>query len=142
MLYISRNKNIYLVEYVPELRKKLTTCAAYITYGGYNATVEILKGKIPSILDYQVHIAKDSMFNTPAVFPVYTSMLTLEWLKNIGGISAIEEINNKLKSKYIKHWYNLGIELIDSINRIYDTRTALTQYAYKGRYSALWHIVP
>jgi len=51
--------------------------------------------KIPSILDYQVHIAKDSMFNTPAVFPVYTSMLTLEWLKNIGGISAIEEINNK-----------------------------------------------
>ena len=51
--------------------------------------------KIPSMLDYQVHIGKDSMFNTPAVFPVYTSMLTLEWLKNIGGISAIEEINEK-----------------------------------------------
>ena len=51
--------------------------------------------KIPSILDYQVHIEKDSMFNTPAVFPVYTSMLTLEWLKNLGGIPAIEEINNK-----------------------------------------------
>ena len=51
--------------------------------------------KIPSILDYQVHIAKDSMFNTPAVFPVYTSMLTLEWLKNLGGIAAIEEVNNK-----------------------------------------------
>ena len=45
-----KNKNIYLVEYVPELRKKLTTCAGYITYGGYNATVEILKGQIPSIL--------------------------------------------------------------------------------------------
>ncbi len=51
--------------------------------------------KIPSMLDYQVHIAKDSMFNTPAVFPVYTSMLTLEWLKNLGGIAAIEEINEK-----------------------------------------------
>jgi len=51
--------------------------------------------KIPSMLDYQVHIAKDSMFNTPAVFPVYTSMLTLEWLKNLGGISAIEKINEK-----------------------------------------------
>jgi phosphoserine aminotransferase len=51
--------------------------------------------KIPSILDYQVNIAKDSMFNTPAVFPIYVSMLTLEWLKNIGGIPAIEEINNK-----------------------------------------------
>ncbi|WP_396637931.1 3-phosphoserine/phosphohydroxythreonine transaminase [Maribacter sp. R77961] len=51
--------------------------------------------KIPSMLDYQVHIGKDSMFNTPAVFPVYTSMLTLEWLKNLGGIAAIEEINEK-----------------------------------------------
>jgi len=51
--------------------------------------------KIPSMLDYQVHINKDSMFNTPAVFPVYTSMLTLQWLKDMGGIKTIEEINNK-----------------------------------------------
>ena len=50
---------------------------------------------IPSMLDYQVHIGKDSMYNTPAVFPVYVSMLTLEWLKNLGGISEIEKINNK-----------------------------------------------
>ncbi len=50
---------------------------------------------IPSMLDYQVHLSKDSMFNTPAVFPVYVSMLTLEWLKNLGGISEIEKINNK-----------------------------------------------
>lgn len=51
--------------------------------------------KIPSMLDYKVHISKDSMFNTPAVFAVYTCMLTLEWLKNLGGIPAIEEINEK-----------------------------------------------
>ena len=51
--------------------------------------------KIPSMLDYKVHISKDSMFNTPPVFAVYVSMLTLEWLKDLGGISAIEEINNK-----------------------------------------------
>ncbi|WP_209400161.1 3-phosphoserine/phosphohydroxythreonine transaminase [Pseudozobellia sp. WGM2] len=51
--------------------------------------------QIPSMLDYQVHISKDSMFNTPPVFAVYTSMLTLEWLKNLGGISAIEETNDK-----------------------------------------------
>ena len=50
---------------------------------------------IPSMLDYQVHIGKDSMYNTPAVFPVYVSMLTLAWLKELGGISAIEKINNK-----------------------------------------------
>lgn len=51
--------------------------------------------KIPSMMDYQVHIAKDSMFNTPSVFAVYVSMLTLQWLKDLGGIAAIEEINEK-----------------------------------------------
>ncbi|MDG1573002.1 3-phosphoserine/phosphohydroxythreonine transaminase [Robiginitalea sp. M366] len=51
--------------------------------------------KIPSMLDYQVHISKDSMFNTPPVFAVYTSMLTLQWLKAQGGIAAMEERNAK-----------------------------------------------
>ncbi len=36
----------------------------------------------------------DSMFNTPAVYPTYVSMLTLEWLKDLGGIAEIEKINN------------------------------------------------
>ena len=49
---------------------------------------------IPSMLDYQVHIAKDSMFNTPSVFAVYVSMLTLQWLKDLGGVAAIEKVNN------------------------------------------------
>jgi phosphoserine aminotransferase len=48
---------------------------------------------IPAMLDYQNHIKSDSMFNTPAVFPVYVSMLTLQWLKDLGGIAAIEKIN-------------------------------------------------
>ncbi|MEZ4841668.1 MAG: 3-phosphoserine/phosphohydroxythreonine transaminase [Flavobacteriaceae bacterium] len=48
---------------------------------------------IPSMLNYQVHISKDSMYNTPAVYAVYVSMLTLQWLKDLGGIPAIEKIN-------------------------------------------------
>ena len=48
---------------------------------------------IPSMLDYKTHIDKDSMFNTPPVFAVYTSMLTLEWLKENGGITNIEKKN-------------------------------------------------
>lgn len=48
---------------------------------------------IPNILNYQQHITKESMYNTPPVFAVYTSLLTLQWLKKIGGISAIEKIN-------------------------------------------------
>ncbi|MFV0530195.1 MAG: 3-phosphoserine/phosphohydroxythreonine transaminase [Flavobacteriales bacterium] len=50
---------------------------------------------IPSYLDYKVHIDKESMFNTPPVFAVYTSMLTLEWLKAKGGIETIEKINDE-----------------------------------------------
>ena len=58
---------------------------------------EILKKTnriIPSMLDYSKHIKADSMYNTPAVFPVYASLLTLQWLKKLGGIAAIEKINN------------------------------------------------
>lgn len=50
---------------------------------------------IPSMLNYKTHIEKDSMFNTPAVFPVYVSMLTMQWLKDLGGISFIEKVNDK-----------------------------------------------
>lgn len=50
---------------------------------------------IPNILNYEKHIAKDSMYNTPAVFPIYTTMLTLRWLKENGGLTAIEKKNNE-----------------------------------------------
>lgn len=51
--------------------------------------------KIPSMLDFSKHIAKESMYNTPPVFAIYTSMLMLEWLKKLGGVSAIEKINTQ-----------------------------------------------
>ncbi|WP_246197630.1 3-phosphoserine/phosphohydroxythreonine transaminase [Chitinophaga agrisoli] len=51
--------------------------------------------KIPTILDYNVHIENGSMFNTPPVFAIYISMLTLRWLKDQGGVSAIEKLNEK-----------------------------------------------
>ena len=49
---------------------------------------------IPSMLDYKQHIKAESMYNTPAVFAVYASLLTLQWLKKLGGIAAIEKLNN------------------------------------------------
>lgn len=51
--------------------------------------------KLPSMMDYQQHIANASMLNTPPVFAVYVCMLTLRWLKEQGGVAAIEKINNK-----------------------------------------------
>ena len=59
-----------------------------------------VKRKIPSMLDYRVHIDKGSMFNTPPVFAVYTSLLNLQWLGSKGGIKSIEKIN-KVKSQTI-----------------------------------------
>ncbi|MGB0981980.1 MAG: 3-phosphoserine/phosphohydroxythreonine transaminase [Winogradskyella sp.] len=56
--------------------------------------------KIPSMMNYKTHISKGSMFNTPPVFPVYVSMLTLQWLKDLGGIKAIEKENEK-KANFI-----------------------------------------
>ena len=51
--------------------------------------------KMLSMLDYQVHIKGESMYNTPPVFPVYVTMLTLRWLKQNGGITWIEKINQQ-----------------------------------------------
>jgi phosphoserine aminotransferase len=51
--------------------------------------------KMLSMLDYQVHIKGESMYNTPPVFPIYVSMLTMEWIKNNGGVSHIEKLNNE-----------------------------------------------
>ena len=56
--------------------------------------------KIPAILDYKQHIDKESMYNTPAVFAVYSSLLTLRWIDKMGGIGAIETMN-KAKAKML-----------------------------------------
>ena len=56
---------------------------------------------IPTMLDYKTHINKDSMFNTPPVFAIYVSMLTLKWLKKRGGIDQIEKNNNEKLIYYI-----------------------------------------
>jgi len=48
---------------------------------------------IPNIMNYQKHIERESMYHTPAVFAVYTCYLTLKWLKDLGGIPAIERRN-------------------------------------------------
>ena len=50
---------------------------------------------IPAYLDYQIHISKESMFNTPPVFSVYVSMLTMRWLKENGGVEFIEQVNRQ-----------------------------------------------
>ncbi|RYZ96660.1 MAG: 3-phosphoserine/phosphohydroxythreonine transaminase [Sphingobacteriaceae bacterium] len=49
--------------------------------------------KIPAMFNYQVQIEGASMYNTPPVFAIYVSMLTLNWIKAKGGVDAIEKDN-------------------------------------------------
>jgi phosphoserine aminotransferase len=49
--------------------------------------------KIPSMLNYQTQIEGASLYNTPPVFAIYVSMLTLRWLKAKGGVEAIQKEN-------------------------------------------------
>jgi len=51
--------------------------------------------KLPGMMDYQKHIEAGSMLNTPPVFAIYVCLLTLRWLKKIGGVAAIEKINKE-----------------------------------------------
>ena len=48
---------------------------------------------IPSMLDYRIHIKGESMFNTPPVFAVFAAQQTLRWLKDLGGVKAIQKKN-------------------------------------------------
>ncbi len=60
-----------------------------------NSAVGKIDRQIPTMLNYQTHIDKDSMFNTPSVLPVFASLQTLRWLKQNGGVEAMEQTNIK-----------------------------------------------
>jgi phosphoserine aminotransferase len=45
---------------------------------------------LPTMLDYQTHVKDGSMYNTPPAFPIYVSMLTMRWIKEQGGLVAME----------------------------------------------------
>jgi phosphoserine aminotransferase len=69
--------------------------------GAAGATLVIVKkdllGKsgrpLPAMLDFMAHISNDSLYNTPPVFAIYTCLLTLRWLKRLGGLAAMEKVN-------------------------------------------------
>ncbi len=48
---------------------------------------------LPTMLDYRTFIKEDSLYNTPPVFPIYVSMLTLRWIKKNGGLKGMQRRN-------------------------------------------------
>ncbi len=49
--------------------------------------------QIPSMLDYRIHIENESLYNTPSCVSIYGCLMTLRWLKNIGGLKAVYKLN-------------------------------------------------
>lgn len=73
--------------------------------------LEKARTDIPEFLQYQTFVKKDSTYNTPPVFSIYTLNRMLHWIKNMGGLTAIEE-RNKVKAQYI-------YDVIDASNGFY-----------------------
>ena len=84
---------------VPFSRFALIYAGAQKNAGAAGVTIVVLKkdmlGKlkraIPTILDYRTHIEAKSLLNTPPVFAVYVSLLTLRWIKKEGGLNEMEK---------------------------------------------------
>jgi phosphoserine aminotransferase len=71
---------------------------------------------IPSMLDYQIHASKDSMFNTPPVFAIYTAMLTLQWIKDLGGVAVVEK-QNEAKAALLYNEIDSNPNFIGVVNK-------------------------
>ena len=124
-LHITTNNTIYGTEYKTDIDSPVTLVADMssdilsrpvdvskygLIYGGAQKNIgpagvtfvivrEDILGKVsrklPSMVDYRTHIANQSMFNTPPVFAIYVVRETLRWLKSIGGVPAIQKLNEE-----------------------------------------------
>ena len=124
-LHITTNNTIYGTEYKTDIDSPVTLVADMssdilsrpvdvskygLIYGGAQKNIgpagvtfvivrEDILGKVsrklPSMVDYRNHIANQQMFNTPPVFAIYVVRETLRWLKSIGGVPAIQKLNEE-----------------------------------------------
>lgn len=118
--------------------------------GPAGATLVIVKDEIlnktgrsiPTMLDYTTHIAKESMFNTPPVFPIYVSMLTLQWLKKNGGVEWIEEQNNAkaalLYNEIDRNPNFRGVAAIEDRSKM-NVTFVLTDESKQSEFDKLWN---
>jgi phosphoserine aminotransferase len=118
--------------------------------GPAGATLVIVKDEIlnktgreiPTMLDYTTHIKKESMFNTPPVFPIYVSMLTLEWLKKNGGVEWIEKVNTAkaelLYTEIDRNPYFKGAAAVEDRSKM-NVTFVLTDESKQEAFDKLWN---
>jgi len=97
--------------------------------------------KVPSMMDYSLMIAKESMFNTPPVFAVYTSLLNMRWIKAQGGLAAVGQANaEKVQQLYHEIDRNaafVGFAATEDRSQMNATFN-LTDAETAARFDALW----
>lgn len=97
---------------------------------------------IPSMLDLAIHDKKDSMFNTPPVFPIYVSMLTMEWMKSLGGVKAMAERNaakaELLYAEIDRNPLFKGTTAVED-RSVMNATFVLTDDAHKAKFDEMWN---
>jgi len=70
----------------------------------------------PTMLNYAIHDKNDSLYNTPPCFPMYMALLVFRWLKNLGGVSAMQEINQE-KAKLLYDFIDDSAFYTNKVNK-------------------------
>ncbi|MFW5657250.1 MAG: 3-phosphoserine/phosphohydroxythreonine transaminase, partial [Bacteroidota bacterium] len=91
---------------------------------------------IPTILNYQTYIEKESLFNTPPVIAIYACMHTLRWLKEQGGVKAIHKINEK-KAKVLYDEIDRNKLFVGTVEDPADRSSMNVTFVMKEEYKSL-----
>lgn len=97
--------------------------------------------KIPTMLNLETHVKKDSMFNTPPVFSIYVSMLNLRHLKKIGGVEAQQKINEEkariLYAEIDRNPLFKGVAAVEDRSNM-NVTFVLTDESKQAKFDELW----
>ncbi len=70
----------------------------------------------PVMLNYAVQDKNDSLYNTPPCFPIYMAMLVFRWIKSLGGVPAIQKINEE-KAKLLYDFIDNSSFYTNNVNK-------------------------
>jgi phosphoserine aminotransferase len=94
------------------------------------AFMEVARRDIPSIWQYRVQAANDSMYNTPPTFAIYVTLLVCRWLEELGGLNAMAATNaEKARRLYAA---------IDDSAGFY--RASVVEVAHRSRMNVCWRL--
>jgi phosphoserine aminotransferase len=90
-----------LSEVIDVSRYGLIFAGAQKNMGPAGVTVVIIREDLvghamditPTMFDYRIHVDNGSMYNTPPAYSIYICKLVYEWIRDLGGIGAMQKMN-------------------------------------------------